>query len=75
MGKAKTLKQVIQENRDEIMKIPGVVGIAAGLSRSGSGKKCILVYITTNEPPDGLPLQIDGYAVETIRKRKLFNIF
>jgi len=75
MNKAKTLKQVVEEQRNSIMKIPGVIGIAAGLSRSGSGEKCIIVYTTVSEWPVELPRRLAGFTVEIVRKKKGFRIF
>ncbi len=60
------LAQVVQNHRDSIMKLPGVVGIAGGLSRSDPATKCVLVYTQRGDWPQGLPKELDGYPVEVV---------
>lgn len=49
------------------MRIPGVVGIAAGRSRADPSRLCIHVYVTTTEWPAGLPHQFEGYDVQLVK--------
>ncbi len=70
----KTMKQVIDEQRGRVMNIPEVIGMSAGLSRSGSGEKCIVVYTTSGEWPKGLPQNLENYPVEIQKKTKGFKI-
>lgn len=59
-------EDVVRNHSDDIMKIPGVIGVGAGLSQSGSGKKCILVYARSAGWPETLPRELDGYPVEIV---------
>ena len=70
---SKTLKQIVEENRDAIMKIPGVIGVGVGLSPSEPGRSCILVYTTTSDRPSRLPDVIEGHPVEIVSKKKGFH--
>jgi hypothetical protein len=65
--KRPNLKDVIKRQRTQVMKLPGVAGIAVGLSSKDKRKPCIQVYVTVDQWPDGLPRQFDGYAVELVR--------
>ena len=58
-----SLKEVVERHRAQVMSLQGVVGIAAGLSKTDPQKRCIQVYVTTNEWPPGVPRQLDGYDV------------
>jgi len=73
MGAEKNLRKVVEEQRGTIMKIPGVIGIAVGQSRSKSGEPCILVYTTGQDWPRGLPYHLEGYTVEIDTKSKGFK--
>lgn len=66
-------KEVLERHRASIMKIAGVVGVGFGLSPTEPGQKRILVYTTGSDWPAGLPRQIEGYAVETLRRKKGFH--
>ena len=58
----KTIEQVLQEQTDSLMALPGVVGTAMGLC---SGEPCIRVFVV--EKTAGLlkqiPAEIEGYQV------------
>ena len=58
----KTIKEVLQENTDELMSIPGVVGTAQTLC---DNKPCIMILVIelTEELKQKIPKQIDGYLV------------
>jgi hypothetical protein len=73
MDSEKSLKQVVEEQRKAIMQIPGVIGIAVGMSRLNPGEKCILVYTSSSEWPVGLPRKLGSYPVEIDRKSKGFH--
>ena len=59
----KSIDQVLQEQRDSLMGLPGVVGIALGLC---SGELCIKVYVAkkTTDLLKQIPAQIEGYTVD-----------
>lgn len=59
----------MEENRDAIMKIPGVQGVGVGLSPTQPGQHCILVYLTGNNWPATLPKEIEGYRVEIVETK------
>lgn len=65
--------EVIARHRTSIMNIPGVIGVAAGRSRDEPGALCIRVYTTNEAWPEDLPRQLDGYAVELVRKAREFR--
>jgi hypothetical protein len=73
VSEPKSLQDVVRSHRDRIMKIPGVIGIGAGLSQSGSGEKCVLVYATSETSPEALPSELDGYSVELVVRTKGFR--
>ena len=73
MSERKPLQDVVQSHRERIMKIRGVTGFGAGLSKSGSGQKCLLVYSTSEAWPEELPHELDGYSVEMIVRTKGFR--
>ena len=73
MDEPKSLEEIIRSHRNRIMKISGVIGIAGGLSQSGSGQKCVLVYSTSEDWPDALPHEIDGFLVELVVRKKGFR--
>jgi hypothetical protein len=62
-----SLRDVINRHRQQVMRLPGIVGIAVGLSKSDKRKRCILVYVTVDQWPDGLPRQFEGHSVELVR--------
>ncbi len=70
---SKTLKQIVEEHRDAIMKIRGVIGVGVGLSPSEPDRRCILVYTTTSDRPSGLPDAIEGHPVEIVIRKKGFH--
>jgi hypothetical protein len=58
----KTIEQVLQDNTDQWMAIPGVEGTAIGLSK---GKPCIRIF-TSSKPQqlkDKIPSTVEGYPV------------
>lgn len=61
--KMKNIDQVLHEQRDRIMAVPGVVGTGIGLC---GDHPCIKVY--TSKPAstfaEKLPGHLDGYAIE-----------
>lgn len=74
MAVKKILKEVVETNRQRLMKMPGVIGIGAGLSATRPGEKCILVYVKGNQWPAGLPQELEGYPVE-LQKNKDFRAY
>jgi hypothetical protein len=73
VSEPKSLEDVIRSHRNRIMQIAGVIGIAGGLSQSASGQKCVLVYSTSEDWPDALPHEIDGFSVELVVRRRGFR--
>ena len=65
--KKPSLKQVIERHRARVMQLPGVVGMAVGLCKASPRKRCIQVYVTGGNWPEGLPRRLDGYSVELVR--------
>jgi hypothetical protein len=68
-----SIKQVIQRHSKRIIKINGVVGIAAGAKAADPKERCILIYTNVDNWPAELPHQLDGYEVE-IQKTSGFHI-
>lgn len=62
-----SLKDVIERHRTQLMQLSGVEGIAAGLCKSEPQKRCIQVFVRTDDWPEGLPHQLDGYEVELVK--------
>ncbi len=58
----KTIKEVLKEHTEELMSIPGVVGIGQGLC---NGKPCIKVLVIEKTPElaQKIPDIIEGYQV------------
>jgi hypothetical protein len=56
------IREVLRKHTDEIMEVPGVVGIAEGRYR---GKPCVRVFVVQRTPEllDRLPASLDGYPV------------
>lgn len=65
------LKDVVERHRAAVMQVRGVVGIAVGLSRGDSGKRCIQVYVTADDWPEGVPRQLEGCEVELVKSSGL----
>ncbi len=59
---AKTIVEVLKEHTEELMSIPGVVGIGQGLC---NGKPCIKVLVIEKTPElaQKIPDIIEGYQV------------
>jgi hypothetical protein len=58
------IRDVIKEHTEELMSIPGVVGVGQGLC---DNTPCIKVYIikSTPELDRKIPAVLDGYRVST----------
>lgn len=61
-GKAMSIAEVIAVHDDELLAIPGVVGVAEG---ERAGEPCILVLViaATPELARGIPASLGGYPV------------
>jgi hypothetical protein len=59
-----TLKQILERHRGRLLQIQGVIGIAVGVSGDDPNRRCIVVYGDRDEPPSGLPTELEGYPVE-----------
>ena len=60
---ASDISRIIKDQADHIMAVPGVVGIASGLTNDGT--PCILVLVTkdTAELRKHIPEQLEGHPV------------
>ena len=58
----KTIKEVLKGNTNELMSLPGVVGIAEGLC---DDKPCIKVFVIEKTPEldEKIPHILEGYHV------------
>ena len=58
----RSIEQVLKDNTDQWLAIPGVEGAAIGLFE---GKPCIRIFVSSNakEFGDKIPSNIDGYPV------------
>jgi hypothetical protein len=58
----KTITAVIDENSERLLALPGVVGLAEGLT---DGKPCVLLLVERRTPEldAQVPATIDGYPV------------
>ncbi len=63
MKQDKPIEQVLRENTDHLMSLPGVVGTGQGLCK---GKPCIKIYVAQMSPElsERLPKEIEGYLVD-----------
>ena len=59
----RNIQKVLRKHTDELMAVPGVVGVAEGKSR---GKPCIKVFVVVRnaELLGRIPNTIDGYPLE-----------
>ncbi len=59
----KTIETVLKEHTNDLMSLPGVVGIAQSLC---AGKPCIKVYVVKKTPElvKQIPSTLKGYVVE-----------
>ena len=59
-----TIEQVINKHTEELMSIPGVVGVGQGIC---DNKLCIKVYIIekSHETDTKIPASLDGYKIST----------
>ena len=60
---SKTIEQVLKEHTEELMALPGVVGVAQSLC---DGRDCIKVYVVqmSSELEQKMPKELDGYKVD-----------
>jgi len=67
---SKTFIQVLKEHTNELMSIPGVVGVAQGLCDK---KPCIKVFVVemTPELDKQITKNLDGYAVSVEETGKI----
>ena len=58
----KPLERVLEEHREQLMALPGVVGTAMGLC---AGEPCIKVFVVekTGDLLKQIPTEIEGYQV------------
>lgn len=58
----KSIREVLNSHTEELMTIPGVVGVAQGESQ---GRPCIRVFVAdkNSESLRGLPHTLDGYRL------------
>ena len=58
----KTIKEVLKENTNELMSLPGVIGTAEGLC---DDKPCIKVFVMEKTPEldEKIPHTLEGYPV------------
>ena len=61
---SKSIEQVLRENQDMLLAIPGVQGFYQGILEDGSG--CIVIMIDTlsEENEEKLPRTLEGYPVK-----------
>jgi hypothetical protein len=59
----KDIKAVMDAHVDELMSIPGVVGVAIGATGSGAPSIRVLVVEDTNESRKQIPDTLDGHPV------------
>ena len=58
---SKTIEEVLKENTDEWMSIPGVVGTAIGAFK---GEPCIKIYVVKKSHElEKIPSSKDGYRI------------
>jgi len=62
-----TLKDVVERHRQQLLQVTGVAGVAAGVGQSDPQKLCIQVFVTTDQWPEGISHQIEGYDVELVK--------
>ncbi len=57
------IREVLKRYTDELMAVPGVVGVAEGESK---GKPCIRVFVVdrNSEPLKHLPENLEGYLLK-----------
>ena len=67
---ASTIERVLQQNTDQLMQIPGVVGVAQGLLNE---KPCIIVYVVekTSEINQKIPRQLSNFPVDIIESGEI----
>ena len=67
---ASTIESVLQQNTDQLMQIPGVVGVAQGLLNE---KPCIIVYVVekTSEINQKIPRKLSNFPVDIIESGEI----
>ena len=60
---SKTIEQVLKEHTEELMALPGVVGVGQGLC---DDQDCIKVFVAqmSSELEQKIPDELDGYQVD-----------
>ena len=61
-----SLKECLERHRKKLIALPGVVGVALGLSPRDS-RRCLLLYTDATADPDALPKELDGHPVEIVQ--------
>lgn len=61
--RATDIHRVIKDHADQIMSVPGVVGIASGVSNDGTPCILVLVVKDTEELRRLIPEQLEGHPV------------
>lgn len=71
----KTIQDVKEAWEQQLMAIPGVMGIGIGLTKDRQ-EKCIKVYVNRNTSAEAarIPKEIEGYPVE-VELRGTFRPF
>jgi len=64
----RTIEEVRKAWEKRLMAIPGVMGVALGLTRDGR-EKCIKVYVNRKASAARIPSEIEGYPVEVEIRR------
>ncbi len=61
--RATDIHRVIKDHADQIMSVPGVVGIASGVSNDGTPCILVLVVKNTEDLRRRIPEQLEGHPV------------
>lgn len=64
--KPRDIKAVMENHTAELMAIPGVTGVAVGLSRKKVPCILVLVVRATTEIRERVPREIEGHPVEVM---------
>jgi len=62
LAAARPLEEVLQAHTDQLMAMPGVVGVAEGVC---DGRPCIKVFVARKTPDvlKAIPASVEGYPV------------
>ena len=63
------IKETLERHRKRWIRLDGVTGVAVGLSQEVPDEACIVVYVSTDQRPDGLEETIEGFRVEVKRSQ------